>query len=101
MSGRSDEHVDDSGYGPLMVATFATAALVVTGAVALLALVGSWWMLGVVFGVHVLMTGLITFAVIHAFADGHVETTGRRFEAPRDAVRRPSRGPSAAVAAHR
>ena len=54
---------DDRGYGLAMFLIFA-AALIVTGAVALLALVGSWSMLGVAFAVHVVMTALVTLAIV-------------------------------------
>ena len=57
---------DDRGYGLAMLLIFATAALIVTGAVALLALVGSWWMLGVAFAVHVAMTALVTLTIVGA-----------------------------------
>ena len=57
---------DDSGYGLAMFVIFSAAALIVTGAVALLALVGSWWMLGVAFAAHVAMTSVVTYAVLHA-----------------------------------
>jgi hypothetical protein len=44
--------IDDSGYGLVMFVVFSAAVLFVTGAVALLALVGFWWMLGAAFEVH-------------------------------------------------
>jgi membrane protein implicated in regulation of membrane protease activity len=49
-----------------MFLIFAAAALIVTDAVALLALVGSWWMLGVAFAVHVAMTALVTLTIVGA-----------------------------------
>ena len=49
-----------------MFLIFAAAALIVTGAVALLALVGSWWMLGVAFAVHVAMTAAVTLTIVGA-----------------------------------
>jgi fatty acid desaturase len=57
---------DDRGYGLAMFLIFAAAALIVTDAVALLALVGSWWMLGVAFAVHVAMTALVTLTIVGA-----------------------------------
>jgi membrane protein implicated in regulation of membrane protease activity len=64
--GEKFMHSDDSGYGLAMLVIFTGAALIVTGAVALLALVGSWWMLAVAFAVHVGMTAVVTLAGIHA-----------------------------------
>lgn len=50
---------DDRGYGLAMFLIFAAAALIVTGAVAVLELVDSWWMFGIAFAVHVAMrTGI-------------------------------------------
>ena len=57
------------GYGLAMFLIFAAAALIVTGAVALLALVGSWWTLGVAFAVHVAMTALVTLTIVGAMND--------------------------------
>lgn len=57
---------DDRGDGLAMFLIFAAAALIVTGAVALLALVGSWWMLGVAFAVHVAMTAVVTLTIVGA-----------------------------------
>ncbi len=50
---------DDRGLGLAMLVIFTAAALIVTGAVAMLALIGSWWMLGLAFGVHLLMTAAV------------------------------------------
>ena len=57
---------DDRGDGLAMFLIFAAAALIVTGAVALLAVVGSWWMLGVAFAVHVAMTAAVTLTIVGA-----------------------------------
>jgi hypothetical protein len=57
---------DDRGDGLAMFLIFAAAALIVTGAVALLALVDSWWMLGVAFAVHVAMTAVVTLTIVGA-----------------------------------
>jgi membrane protein implicated in regulation of membrane protease activity len=42
---------------------FTVAVLVVTAAVGFLALLTSWWVLGVVFGLHVLVTAIVGTAV--------------------------------------
>ena len=58
---------DDSSSGLMLFVLFTIAVLVVTGAVALLALLNSWWALGLAFGVHVLVTivvGSALFAVL-------------------------------------
>ncbi len=50
---------DDTGIGLAMSVVFAFAILTVTGAVALLALVGSWWMLGIAFAAHAGMAAIV------------------------------------------
>lgn len=55
--------VDDSGQGQALFVLFTMAVLIVTGAVALLALVTSWWVLGLAFAVHVLFTVIVGTAV--------------------------------------
>ena len=65
---RTSESADDSGDGLAMFVIFTGAVLIVTGAVALLALVDSWWMLGVAFGIHVVMTAVVVLAILHAMA---------------------------------
>jgi membrane protein implicated in regulation of membrane protease activity len=63
---------DDGGSGLVMLVVFAAAALVVTGAVAILALAGSWWMPAAAFGVHVVMTSVVTASVFNALNGGSV-----------------------------
>jgi len=58
---------DDRGYGTLMFFVFTAAVLVVTCAVCVLAVVGSWWMLGLAVGVHVGLTAAVTRVVLGAF----------------------------------
>ncbi len=60
--------VDDSGQGLALFALFTTAVLVVTGAVAFLALLTSWWVLGLVFGVHVLATVIVGTAIFRVLS---------------------------------
>lgn len=60
----------DSGVGLQMLVVFTGACLIVTGAVAMLALIDSWWVLGLAFGVHIVMTSFVGFAVFNALADG-------------------------------
>ncbi|MGH2885623.1 MAG: hypothetical protein ACRDPA_23475 [Solirubrobacteraceae bacterium] len=74
---RASEPADDSGQGLAMLVIFTAAALIVTGAVALLALVNSWWMLGVAFAVHVAMTAVVMLAILHAMA-GHTRAIAVR-----------------------
>jgi membrane protein implicated in regulation of membrane protease activity len=57
---------DDSGAGLVMFVIFTAAALVVTGAVALVALVDTWWILGVAFTIHVLMTIVVVATIVSA-----------------------------------
>lgn len=111
MADVSDEHgqkarvtmlgADDSGYGLVMFVVFAAAVLFVTGAVALLALVGSWWMLGAAFAAHAGTTTVVTFVVIHAMGGRAVAMQGPDAPDARDAPRRRVRRQRAALAAHR
>lgn len=54
---------DDSGQGLGLFVIFTVAVLVVTAAVGFLALLTSWWVLGVVFGLHVLVSAIVGTAV--------------------------------------
>ena len=92
---------DDSGYGLVMFVVFAAAVLFVTGVVALLALVGSWWMLGAAFAAHAGTTGVVTFVVIHAMGRHPVAISGPDAKDVRDAPRRRIRQQRAALAGHR
>jgi hypothetical protein len=62
--------VDDRGVGLAMFVTFTAAILIVTGAVAMLALTSTWWVLGLAFGIHVLMTAAVSFVVFSALDGG-------------------------------
>ncbi len=73
-TGRRLPGADDTGLGLTMFVIFTAAALIVTGAVALLALVGSWWMLAVAFALHVAMTSVVTLAISHALDSRTVAT---------------------------
>ncbi|HET6869257.1 MAG TPA: hypothetical protein VFH80_25330 [Solirubrobacteraceae bacterium] len=82
---------DDSHAGLAMFVIFIAAVLSVTGAVALVALVGGWWMLGGAFAIHVLMTTLVVVTIARVM-DGRASTTaGRR---PAADHRRESRPPA-------
>lgn len=52
-----------------MFVIFTAAVLIVTGAVALVALVGTWWILGLAFAIHLLMTTVV-IATIASVIDG-------------------------------
>jgi hypothetical protein len=62
-----DAVFDDSRGGLAMFVIFSSAVLIVTGGVAVVALVGTWWVLCLVFAIHVLMTtavvGTIAFVM--------------------------------------
>jgi hypothetical protein len=62
---------DDGGQGQALFMLFTVAVLLVTGAVGLLALLTSWWVLGVVFGVHVLATVIVGRAIFAVFGSGN------------------------------
>ncbi len=51
-----------------MLVIFMGAVLFVTGAVALLALVGSWWILGVAFAIHAATTAVVMLTILHVMA---------------------------------
>ena len=59
------EPEDDSPQGLAMFVIFTAAVLFVTGAVALLALVGSWWMLGLAFAIHAAATAVVMLTILH------------------------------------
>ncbi len=61
---------DDSGMGLAMFVIFTAACLIVTGAVAILAFINAWWVLGLAFGIHVLMTTAVGYAVFSALSGG-------------------------------
>lgn len=65
-----EEDVTHSDYGWVMFFVFTAAVLAITFAVAALALVPTWWMLGVVFGVHLAVTAVTTRVVLGAFEEG-------------------------------
>lgn len=58
---------DDIGYGWAMFTAFTGAVLGITFVVCVLALVGSWWMLGVAVLVHVVVTATMIRLVYGAF----------------------------------
>ncbi len=61
--------LDDSGSGLAMFVIFTAAVLIITGAVAVVALVGTWWTLGVAFATHIVMT-IIVMATIWSVMKG-------------------------------
>lgn len=65
---RASEAADDSGQGLALFVIFTMAVLIVTGAVALLALVDSWWMLGVAFAVDVTVTTFVVLTIYRILA---------------------------------
>ena len=65
---RSVAGPDDSGAGLAMFLIFTAAVLIVTGAVAVVALVGTWWMLAVGFAVHVAMTIVVVLTIVEVMA---------------------------------
>lgn len=72
----SDATDDDSSAGLAMFLIFCSAVLFVTGGVAVVALVGTWWMLGLAFGIHVLMTAVVVLTIVLVM-DGRSRTTTR------------------------
>jgi membrane protein implicated in regulation of membrane protease activity len=74
---------DDSGDGLLMFFVFIAAVLTSTGAVALIALAGTWWVLGLGFAIHAVVTALVVLTIVHVMA-GRVRLTAER-DRPRPA----------------
>jgi membrane protein implicated in regulation of membrane protease activity len=68
---------DDRGGGLALLIVFTTAVLITTGTVALLALVGTWWMLGVAFAVLAGMTAVVVLTILDLI-DGHGRATANR-----------------------
>lgn len=95
---RSSALADDSASGRALFLLFVTAVLVVTAGVALLALLGSWWALGFVFGLHVLATFVVGAAIFTVMSDGKLTLRG----ANRDKADFPSpvEAPTQAEAVH-
>ncbi len=76
--------VDDTGSGLAMFLIFTAAVLIVTGAVALLAVVGTWWMLGVTFAIDLSMTTIVVLTIVFVM-DGRAQKIairGRTSAAP-------------------
>jgi hypothetical protein len=96
---RASESADDSGQGLAMFLIFTSAVLTATGAVAMLALVDSWWMLGVAFAIHVAMTAVVVLTILYAVADRTRAIAARSELAPAWAARFDARPPTEAVAA--
>lgn len=91
---------DDTSAGLGLFVIFVMAILIVTGAVALLALVNSWWVLGAVFAVHLGVTAIVT-AAIAAAVSGRMLTVSRSDGEPARTDRRPNtRSQREAAAAH-
>jgi hypothetical protein len=91
---------DDSGMGLAMFVSFIAACLIVTGAVAMLALINTWWVLGLAFGIHVIMTTIVGFAVFAALNGRASAITERESERAPEASRAQPAPRREAVAAH-
>ncbi len=77
---------DDSRLGLALFLIFTAAVLLITSAVAFLALFTAWWVLGLVFGLDLLVTFGVGAAVFTALGDGKL-TAKRSPREPR-AMRR-------------
>lgn len=82
--------LDDSGAGLAMFVIFTAAVLIVTGAVALVALVGTWWILGAAFAIHVIMTTVVVATILYVM-DGRASANADR--APAESRRVETRPP--------
>ncbi len=61
---------DDAPYGQIMFWVFASAVVLVSCLVALIALADSWWMLAAVFAVHLTATAIVCVVIARALT-GH------------------------------
>ena len=61
------EDANQTGYGMVMFYVFSAAVLAITVAVCALALVNTWWMLGVVFGLHLAVTTWVCVVINRSF----------------------------------
>jgi hypothetical protein len=61
------EDANQTGYGMVMFYVFSAAVLAITFAVCALALVNTWWMLGVVFGLHLAVTTWVCVVINRSF----------------------------------
>jgi len=57
---------EDAPYGQVMFLAFAAAVVFVSCAVALLSVARSWWMLGLVCGVHLAATVIVCWLIARA-----------------------------------
>lgn len=62
--------VDDRGLGLVLFVVFVGAVLFMTGVVAFLALSAAWWVLGLVYGVDLLVTSVVGTMVYTVLGDG-------------------------------
>lgn len=68
---------DDTGDGLLMFFVFTAAVLISTRAVGLIGVVGTWWMLGAGFGIHVIMTVVVVLTIVHVMAGRTLDRRAR------------------------
>lgn len=64
--------VDDSGLGLMLFVVFVSAVLLISGAVAFLSMFAAWWVLGLVFGIDLLVTGVVGTVVFTVLGDGNL-----------------------------
>ncbi len=76
VTAKASPPLDDSGQGLALFVLFVIAVMFVTGAVALLALVTTWWVLGLAFGIHVLVTAVVSTAVFTVLGSGKLTRNG-------------------------
>lgn len=98
-SPAADEDPDDSSFGLAMFLTFTTAVLAITFAVCALAMVGSWWMLGVVYAADLIVTVLVFRVVLDALGMTGVPES-ESSEGQRQAGAAPAEAAVVALAAH-
>jgi hypothetical protein len=88
---------DDTRDGLAMLLVFIVAVLTVTGAVAALAVIGTWLMLGLVVGVHGIATVVVGLTIVWVMTGRPEAMRSRASSPPEDetrAVARRSRGVS-------
>jgi hypothetical protein len=68
-----------------MFAIFTVAVLIVTGAVAIVALVDTWWILGVAIAIHMIMT-VVVMTTIVSVMNGHARAPADGGPSPRSSA---------------
>ena len=86
----------DAPYGQVMFIVFGTAVVLVSLAVALLSVSTTWWMLGIVFAIHLTATVIVCIVIARALTGRSGRAPGRTGRASRTPAGWPTHPPAAA-----